>query len=151
MCGAMAEDDEYLPSTWDWVRDQVDTYERSGGTDGTTLFDTGLPVVVLTMRGRLTGKIRKAPVMRVEHEGQYAVVASKGGDPEHPGWYWNLKADPDHVELQDGPSRFAVTVRELEGEERAQWWRRAVEAYPPYEEYQAATKRLIPVLVARRA
>jgi F420H(2)-dependent quinone reductase len=143
-------DDEYLPSAWDWVRDQVETYESSGGTKGTTLFDTGLPVVVLTMRGRQTGKIRKAPVMRVEEGGQYAIVASKGGDPKHPGWYYNLLADPDEVELQDGPERFAVSVREVEGDEREAWWERAVAAYPPYDEYQAATKRRIPVLVANR-
>ncbi len=146
-------DDDYLPSTWDWVRDQVELYESSGGTEGLTLMDTGLPVVVLTMRGHKSGKTRKAPVMRVEHDGEYAIVASKGGDPHNPGWYWNLRARPDEVELQDGPKRFAVTVRELEGEgdERRQWWERAVAAYPPYEEYQAATERLIPVFVASRA
>lgn len=143
-------DEEYLPSTWDWVREQVETYERSGGTEATTLFDTGLPVVVLTMRGRRTGKVRKAPVMRVEHDGEYAIVASKGGDPRHPDWYWNLRADHEHVELQDGPDRFAVAVREVDGEERDGWWQRAVEAYPPYAEYQQATARRIPVLVARR-
>lgn len=144
-------DGEYAPSTWDWVREQVERYEASGGTEATTLFDTGLPVVVLTMRGRRSGKIRKAPVMRVEHEGRYAVVASKGGDPHHPSWYWNLVADPDHVELQDGPERFPVTLEELDGEERDEWWTRAVAAYPPYAEYQAATARRIPVLVATRA
>ena len=142
---------EYEPSQWDWFRDQVDLYERSGGTEGTTLMDTGLPVVVVTMRGHRSGKIRKAPVMRVEHDGQYAVVASKGGDPKHPDWYWNLKANPDEVTLQDGPEVLEVTVRELdEGDERDQWWERAVEAYPPYAEYQEATERRIPVFVATR-
>jgi F420H(2)-dependent quinone reductase len=147
--GSPVEDDEeYLPSAWDWVRDQVETYESSGGTEGTTLFDTGMPVVVLTMRGKRTGKIRKAPVMRVEHDGSYGVVASKGGDPKHPSWYFNLLADPDDVVLQDGNERFDVTVREVEGDERSLWWERAVAAYPPYDEYQAATDRRIPVLVA---
>lgn len=141
---------EYLPSAWDWVREQVDLYESSGGLQGTTLLDTGLPVIILTMRGRRSGKVRKAPVMRVEHDGQYAIVASKGGDPMNPGWYWNLVADPDHVEIQDGPERFEVTLREVGGEERRAWWDRAVAAYPPYAEYQAATERTIPVLVATR-
>jgi deazaflavin-dependent oxidoreductase (nitroreductase family) len=146
----MDTDSEYVPSAWDWVREQVETYERSGGREATTLFDTGMPVVILTMRGRRSEKIRKAPVMRVEHDGEYAIVASKGGDPKDPDWYANLKADPYHVRLQDGPDIFDVMVRELDGEEREQWWRRAVEAYPPYAEYQANTKRRIPVLVATR-
>lgn len=144
-------DDEYLPSTWDWVREQVATYERSGGREATTFLDTGLPVVVLTMRGARTGTLRKAPVMRVEHAGEYAIVASKGGDPNHPAWYANLLAHPEEVRLQDGPDRFAVRVRELDGEERRTWWERAVAAYPPYEEYQAATARRIPVLLATKA
>jgi deazaflavin-dependent oxidoreductase (nitroreductase family) len=145
-----AGDGDYLPSEWDWVRDQVEQYERSGGTEATTFLDTGLPVVIVTMRGRRSGKVRKAPVMRVEDGGEYAIVASKGGDPKHPGWYWNLLAHPDDVELQDGPERFAVTVREVEGAERERWWERAVAAYPPYAEYQSATPRRIPVLVATR-
>jgi deazaflavin-dependent oxidoreductase (nitroreductase family) len=143
----MTPDGDYEPSQWDWVRDQVDLYERSGGTEGTTFLDTGLPVVIVTMRGRHSGKLRKAPVMRVEHDGQYAIVASKGGDPKHPGWYWNLAAHPDDVTLQDGPELRAVSVREVEGDERARWWARAVEAYPPYAEYQEATARRIPVFV----
>lgn len=146
----MALEGEYAPSGWDWVRNQVETYESSGGREGTTFLDTGLAVVIVTMRGARSGKIRKSPVMRVEHDGQYAMVASKGGDPNHPGWYHNLKAHPEEVRIQDGPDAFDVTVREAEGEERRQWWDRAVAAYPPYEEYQAATKRLIPVLVATR-
>jgi len=145
---AMSLDGEYEPSSWDWVRQQVATYEGSAGIEGTTLLDSGLPVVIVTMRGRQSGKIRKAPVMRVEHDGRYAIVASKGGDPHHPGWYHNLRADPEHVRLQDGPQVFDVTVRELDGEERREWWDRAVAAYPPYAEYQAATERRIPVLLA---
>ena len=141
-------DGEYEPSTWDWVRQQVATYESSGGTEGTTLLGTGLPVVVVTMRGHRSGKVRKAPVMRVEHGGRYGIVASKGGDPKHPSWYLNLRADPYHVQLQDGPHLFDVVVRELDGEERREWWDRAVAAYPPYAEYQAATERRIPVLLA---
>jgi deazaflavin-dependent oxidoreductase (nitroreductase family) len=109
---------DYEPSQWDWVRNQVDLYERSGGTEGTTLFDTGLPVIIVTMRGNRTRKVRKAPVMRVEHDGQYAIVASKGGDPKNPDWYYNLTAHPDEVRIQDGPEIFDVTVREVEGEER---------------------------------
>ncbi len=146
----MALSGEYEPSEWDWVRDQVDAYERSGGRQANTLGDTGLPVIVVTMRGARSGKIRKAPVMRVEHDGRYAIVASKGGAPEHPGWYHNLKAHPDEVRIQDGPDVFDVTVREVDGDERQQWWERAVAAYPPYAEYQAHTQRRIPVLVATR-
>lgn len=146
----MSADNDYEPSQWDWVRDQVETYERSGGLEGTTLLDTGLPVIVITMRGSHTGKIRKAPVMRVEHGGEYAIVASKGGDPRNPGWYSNLKAHPDEVRIQDGPNVFDVAVRELEGQERDVWWERAVAAYPPYAEYQTNTERLIPVFVATR-
>jgi F420H(2)-dependent quinone reductase len=144
----MALEDEYEPSSWDWVREQVEIYERSGGRDGTTFMDTGLPVIVVTMRGNLSGKIRKAPVMRVEHGGRYVLIASKGGDPKNPGWYWNLKAHPDEIRIQDGASVFDVTVRELEGDERDEWWKRAVAAYPPYDEYQANTARRIPVLLA---
>lgn len=146
----MALEGEYAPSTWDWVREQVETYEGSGGLEGTTLLDTGLPVIIVTMRGHRSGKIRKAPVMRVEHQGRYAIVASKGGDPKSPSWYFNLKANPDDVRIQDGPDVFDVTVEELEGPERDEWWQRAVAAYPSYEEYQANTERRIPVLLATR-
>ncbi|MFI9160898.1 nitroreductase family deazaflavin-dependent oxidoreductase [Kitasatospora aureofaciens] len=137
---------EYEPSPAQWVREQVELYESSGGTQGTTLRDTGLPVVIVTMRGAKSGKIRKVPLMRVEHEGRYAAVASKGGFPHHPVWYSNLKADP-HVDLQDGPERRAMTARELTGEEKDQWWQRAVAAYPPYAEYQEKAHRVIPVFV----
>ncbi|MFJ8621892.1 nitroreductase family deazaflavin-dependent oxidoreductase [Kitasatospora sp. NPDC093550] len=137
---------EYAPHPVQWVREQVELYESSGGTRGTTLWDTGLPVVIVTMRGATSGRIRKIPLMRVEHEGRYAAVASNGGSPRHPVWYHNLKADP-RVELQDGPERRGMTARELTGDERLRWWRRAVAAYPPYAEYQEKTERVIPVFV----
>jgi F420H(2)-dependent quinone reductase len=146
----MTLEGDYVPSEWDWVREQVERYESSGGREGTTLLDTGLPVVVVTTRGHKTGKIRKSPVMRVEHDGQYAIVASKGGDPHNPGWYHNIKSNPDEVRLQDGTDVFDVTVKEVEGDERDQWWQRSVAAYPPYREYQANTSRRIPVFVATR-
>jgi len=141
---------EYEPSPARWVRDQVAEYESSGGARANTLGDTGLPVVIVTCRGRGSGKIRKFPVMRVEHGGEYALVASKGGAPDNPTWYGNLKASPREVMLQDGAVPFDVEVREAEGDERAAWWQRAVAAYPSYAEYQARTERRIPVLVARR-
>jgi F420H(2)-dependent quinone reductase len=147
----MSLDGEYAPSTAQWVRDQVELYEGSGGLQGTTLRDTGLPVVIVTSRGNKTGKIRKTPLMRVEHDGQYLLVASQGGAPRHPVWYYNLIADPEHLELQDGPDRFSISVRELEGDERAEWWPRAVAAFPPYAEYQAKTDRTIPVFLATRS
>ncbi|MEU7746739.1 nitroreductase family deazaflavin-dependent oxidoreductase [Nonomuraea sp. NPDC049158] len=137
---------EYEPSTAQWVREQVELYESSGGTKGTTLMDTGLPVVVLTNLGAQSGKIRKTPLMRVEHEGRYAVVASQGGAPKHPVWYFNLKAEP-RVELQDGPVKQDMRAREVTGTERAEWWQRAVAAYPPYADYQEKTDREIPVFV----
>jgi F420H(2)-dependent quinone reductase len=141
---------EYEPSPSEWVRQQVETYERSGGQEGHTFLDTGLPVVIVTNRGTKSGKVRKMPLMRVENGGQYALVASKGGAPEHPVWYYNLKSHPDEVTIQDGPEPFDVTVREVEGPERDAWWERAVAAYPPYAEYQEKTSRQIPVFVATR-
>jgi deazaflavin-dependent oxidoreductase (nitroreductase family) len=129
----------------------VAEYEASSGVLANTLRDTGLPIVIFTTRGNRSGKVRKTPVMRVEHDGEYALVASKGGAPTHPVWYYNLLANPDDVMLQDGPEPFDVVVRPVSGEERALWWDRAVEAYPPYAEYQLKTEREIPVLVARRA
>jgi F420H(2)-dependent quinone reductase len=146
----MSLDGEYEPSTAQWVRDQVELYEGSGGQQGTTLRDTGLPVVIVTSKGNKTGKIRKTPLMRVEHGGQYLLVASQGGAPKHPVWYYNLTADPGNVLLQDGPDRFPVKVRELEGDERAEWWPRAVAAFPPYAEYQKKTDRTIPVFLATK-
>jgi deazaflavin-dependent oxidoreductase (nitroreductase family) len=145
----MANDD-YEPSPWEWVRNQVDTYERSSGTEGTTLLDTGMPVVIVTHRGNRTGKVRKSPVMRVEHDGEYAVVGSMGGAPRHPVWVFNLRANPKDVRLQDGADAFDVDIRELDGDERQQWWDRAVAAYPPYQEYQEKTTRKIPVFLATR-
>ena len=142
---------EYEPSPSKWVRDQVEEYESSGGQRANTLRDTGLPVVIVTTRGNKSGKIRKTPLMRVAHDGEYLLVASKGGAPQHPVWYYNLKADPKAVTVQDGPEPFAAEVRELDGDERAQWWERAVAAYPPYAEYQTKTSRLIPVFVLEPA
>ena len=146
----MALDGEYEPSPWDWVREQVERYEATGGREANTLRDTGLPVVIFTMRGAKSGKIRKIALMRVEHEGAYAMVASQGGAPAHPSWYHNLKAYPDQLTVQDGPEPFDAVARELEGAERQEWWDRAVAAYPPYAEYQTRTDRLIPVLLAER-
>jgi deazaflavin-dependent oxidoreductase (nitroreductase family) len=139
---------EYVPSSQPWVRDQVEAYERSGGREANTLRDTGLPIIVVAMRGRHTGKIRKIGLMRVEHDGEYALVASRGGAPEHPEWYHNLLAHPDEVTVQDGPEPFDVTVREVHGAERDAWWERSVAAFPTYAQYQAKTERRIPVLVA---
>jgi len=141
----------YEPSPWDWVREQVDAYERSDGCEAGTLWDTGLPVIVVTTRGNKTGKIRKHALMRVEHDGEYALIASMGGAPNNPVWYYNLKADPDAVTIQDGADRFDAHVRELSGDERKTWWERAVAAYPDYEVYQQATTRIIPVFVATRS
>nr|WP_323747673.1 nitroreductase family deazaflavin-dependent oxidoreductase [Catenulispora rubra] len=143
---AMPLEGEYEPSPAQWVREQVELYESSDGTQGGTLWDTGLPIVVLTTRGAKTGKIRKIPLMRVEHEGRYAAVASKGGFPQHPVWYFNVTSDP-HVELQDGAARLEMTAREITGDEKAEWWERAVAAYPAYAEYQEKTDRVIPVFV----
>ncbi len=142
---------EYVPSTMDWVAEQVEAYERSGGTEANTLMDTGIPIIVLTTRGAKSGAVRKLGLMRVEHDGEYAVIASYGGAPQNPSWYWNILAHPDEVYLQDGPEPFRVTVREVTGEERDLWWERSVAAYPPYAEYQASTDRVIPVLVASPA
>ena len=134
----------YVPSPTEWVRDQVELYESSGGTQGTTL--RGLPVILLITKGAKSGNIRKSPLMRVEHDGSYAVVASKGGAPENPVWYYNVVANPD-VELQDGPSKWDMVAREVTGDEKKVWWDRAVAAYPDYAEYQKKTDRPIPVFV----
>jgi deazaflavin-dependent oxidoreductase (nitroreductase family) len=141
---------EYKPSTWKWVADQVELYERTGGREGNTLRDTGLPVIIVTTRGAKSGAVRKMALMRVEHEGEYALVGSMGGAPKHPVWYHNLVADPTNVTVQDGPEPFAVTVREVDGDERVAWWERAVAAFPTYADYQARTDRKIPVLIATR-
>jgi F420H(2)-dependent quinone reductase len=135
---------EYEPSAASWARDQVDLYERSGGTEGTEM--GGRPVIILTSVGAKTGKIRKTPLMRVEHDGDYAVVASLGGAPSNPVWYYNLTSNP-HVELQDGPVRKDYQAREIQGSERETWWERAVATWPDYAEYQKKTSRTIPVFV----
>jgi F420H(2)-dependent quinone reductase len=141
---------EYEPSPWEWVSEQVETYERTGGREANTLRDTGLPIIVVTTLGNKTRRVRKTPLMRVEHNGEYALVASMGGAPKHPVWYFNVKAHPDDVVVQDGPEPFPADIRELTGDERAEWWKRAVAAYPPYAEYQERTERTIPVFVATR-
>ncbi|MFB7308180.1 nitroreductase family deazaflavin-dependent oxidoreductase [Streptomyces sp. NBC_01724] len=139
---------EYEPSPEQWVRDQVELFESSGGTEGTTM--RGMPVIILTTRGAKSGKIRKTPLMRVEHDGAYAVVASLGGAPRHPVWYHNITADP-RVELQDGSVRQDMNAREVTGDEKRVWWERAVEAFPDYADYQEKTDRQIPVLVLEPA
>jgi deazaflavin-dependent oxidoreductase (nitroreductase family) len=141
---------EYAPSPRQWVRDQVDAYERSGGEQANTLRETGLPVIVVTMRGNKTGTVRKIALMRVAQNDEYALVASMGGAPKHPVWYYNLHANPDEVTVQDGSEPFEAQVREVTGDERAVWWERAVAAYPPYAAYQQRTERQIPVFVASR-
>jgi deazaflavin-dependent oxidoreductase (nitroreductase family) len=141
----MAITGEYAPSPTGWVREQVERYEGSGGTDGLTV-PSGQPVIILTTVGAKTGKVRKTPLMRVEHDGRYAAVASLGGAPKHPVWYWNVKANP-RVELQDGPVKKEYEARELSGEEKSLWWKRAVEAWPDYANYQTKTDRVIPVFV----
>ena len=141
---------EYEPSPAQWVRDQVEEYEASGGTKANTLRDSGIPIIIFTTLGNKSGKVRKVAVMRVEHDGEYALVASKGGAPTHPVWYYNLVANPDHVAIQDGPAPFDVVVREVSGDEKAAWWERAVAVYPPYAENQTKTDREIPVLIAKR-
>ena len=135
---------EYEPSTSDWARENAEKYMESGGTEGTEL--KGRPVILLTTVGAKSGKIRKTPLMRVEHDGEYAVVASLGGAPKHPVWYFNIKKNP-RVELQDGTVTKEYDSREVLGDEKAVWWERAVEAWPDYAEYQSKTDRQIPVFV----
>jgi F420H(2)-dependent quinone reductase len=138
---------EYAPSTADWARQQAEKIEASGGTEATSLH--GMRVVVLTSVGARSGKLRKTALMRVEHAGEYAVVGSLGGAPKHPVWVYNLRKSP-HVELQDGPEKHDYLAREVDGDERALWWARAVEAFPHYAEYQRKTDRIIPVFVLTR-
>jgi len=139
---------EYEPSAWKFAADQVALYEATGGAEGATL--QGKPTVILTTRGRRSGKVRKTPLMRVEHDGVYAIVASMGGAPKHPVWYLNVIASP-LVTLRDGAAVYEMRAREVHGEEKARWWARAVAAWPPYEEYQAKTDREIPVVVLEPA
>jgi deazaflavin-dependent oxidoreductase (nitroreductase family) len=146
----MPLDGKYEPSPEKWVRDQVELYERTGGREGNTLMDRGLPVVLFSTRGAKSGKVRKNPLMRVEHNGAYAMVASKGGAPEHPTWYYNVKAHPDQVTVQDGPEPWDGAAREVTGAEKAEWWERAVAAFPDYADYQRKTDREIPLFVVER-
>ncbi|KQS60093.1 nitroreductase [Geodermatophilus sp. Leaf369] len=138
---------EYEPSPEKWVRDQVETYERTGGREANTLPNRPEPVVVFTTRGAKSGKVRKNPLMKVEHDGVYAMVASQGGAPKHPTWYFNLKAHPDQVTVQDGEQVWDGQAREISGEEKAVWWERAVAAFPDYADYQRKTDREIPVVL----
>ena len=138
----------YVPSTSAWVREQVEQYERTGGKEGGTLLDTGIPVVIVAMRGAKSGSVRKIALMRVEHDGEYLLVASKGGAATNPDWYANLLANPREVTVQDGPEPHWVEVREIDGAEYDEWWQRAVAVFPPYVEYREKTSRRIPLLVA---
>jgi deazaflavin-dependent oxidoreductase (nitroreductase family) len=142
---------KYEPSPQQWVRDQVDLYERTGGREGNTLLDRGLPVVIFSTRGARSGNVRKQPLMRVEHEGAYAMVGSQGGAPTDPAWVANLRKYPDQVTVQDGSEPWDGVAREVTGEEKAQWWERAVAAFPDYADYQQRTDREIPVFVVERA
>jgi deazaflavin-dependent oxidoreductase (nitroreductase family) len=141
---------EYEPSPRQWVRDQVERYEATGGREANTLLDTGLPIVVFSTRGVKSGKVRKQPLMRVEHDGAYLMVGSVGGSPKDPDWVANVRAAPDQVTVQDGPEPWDGVARELTGEEKAEWWERAVAAYPPYADYQRRTDREIPVFLVER-
>jgi F420H(2)-dependent quinone reductase len=145
----MANTADYEPSALGWVRDQVAEYEASGGQRANTLRDTGIPIIVVTMRGHSSGKVRKIGLMRVEHDGEYALIASYGGRADNPVWFNNLVADP-HVMIQDGVEPHAYEVREVFGQERDEWFRRGVAVFPNYADYQARTERVIPVFVARR-
>ena len=138
---------EYEPSPSAWVRDQIEEYEASGGTRANTLRQTGIPVIVVSMRGRKSGKVRKIALMRVEHEGCYAIVASIGGAPTNPQWYANLLADPN-ISIQDGAVAHDFVAREISGDEKATWWQRGVDVFANYAEYQSKTDREIPVLIA---
>jgi deazaflavin-dependent oxidoreductase (nitroreductase family) len=140
----MPIDGEYEPSPWKFAADQVELYERTGGAEGNTL--QGKPVIILTTKGRKSGKVRKTPLMRVEDGGRYAVIASLGGAPKHPVWYLNL-VESSEVTLQDGPRVMELRAREAQGDERERWWKRAAEAWPAYDEYQQKTDRKIPVIV----
>lgn len=141
---------EYEPSRWDWVREQVERYEATGGREANTLRDTGMPIIIIATRGAKTGKVRKQGLMKVEQDGVYALVGSQGGAPTDPGWVHNLRAAPDQVTVQDGPEPWDGVVREISGEEKRVWWDRSVAAYPPYAEYQQKTDREIPVFLFER-
>ena len=142
---------EYEPSTRSWVREQVERYEATDGREANTQRDTGLPIAIFWTRGAKSGKVRKNGLMRVEHEGAYAMVGSQGGAPRDPAWVANLRTHPDQVTVQDGPDPWDGVAREVTGEEKRQWWERAVAVYPSYAEYQQKTDREIPVFVVERA
>ncbi len=141
---------EYEPSPQQWVRDQVERYEATGGREANTLRDTGLPIVVFSTRGVKSGKVRKQPLMLVEHDGAYLMVGSVGGAPTDPAWVANVRAAPDQVTVQDGPEPWDGVARELTGEEKAEWWQRAVAAYPSYADYQRRTDRELPLFLVER-
>jgi deazaflavin-dependent oxidoreductase (nitroreductase family) len=141
---------EYEPSPQQWVRDQVELYERTGGREGGTLRDTGLPVVVFSTRGAKSGKVRKQPLMKVEHDGAYLMVGSQGGAPTDPAWVANVRKAPDQMTVQDGPEPWDGVARELSGDERDEWWERAVAAFPNYADYQKKTDRQIPIFLVER-
>ena len=139
---------EYIPPTLDWVRKQVEVYEGSGGTKGTTLLETGMPCIIVTHQGNKTGGIRKIPLMRVEVDGNYVLIGSMGGQPKNPAWVYNLRAHPD-VEIRDKTVVMPMRVREVTDDaERERLWRASAQTYPPYDEYQAKTSRKIPVFLA---
>ena len=140
----MSIEGEYIPNKWQVAADQVALFERTQGREGNLM--QGMPIIVITMRGNKSGAVRKVPLMRVEHDGKYAAVASLGGAPKHPVWYYNIVANPD-VTLQDGATIHELRAREVTGDEKAEWWKRAVAAYPPYADYQARTERTIPLFV----
>jgi len=141
---------DYEPSAQQWVRDQVERYEATGGREANTLRDTGLPIAIFWTRGASSGKVRKNALMRVEHDGAYLMVGSRGGAPTDPAWVSNVRKAPDQVTVQDGPEPWDGVARELSGDERETWWKRAVEAYPSYADYQKRTDRLIPVFLVER-
>ena len=139
---------EYIPPAMDWVREQVELYEGSGGTEGNTLRDTGMPCIIVTHVGNKTGALRKIPLMRVKVDNSYVLIGSSGGSPKNPGWVYNLRANPD-VEMRDKTEVFKMRVREVtDDQERKRLWDASVKAYPPYNEYQAKTSRKIPVFIA---
>jgi F420H(2)-dependent quinone reductase len=140
----------YEPSSAQWVRDQVERYEATGGREANTLRDTGLPIAIFWTRGAQSGKVRKNALMRVEHDGRYLMVGSQGGAPKDPAWVSNIRKHPDQVTVQDGPEPWDGVARELTGEEKAVWWERAVAAFPPYADYQRKTDREIPVFLVER-
>lgn len=142
---------DYVPSTSQWVRDQVELYERTAGREGGMLRETGIPVIIVSMRGAKSGTVRKIALMRVEHQGEYALVASKGGAPDNPDWYYNLVSHPTEVTVQDGPEPFFVDVRLVDGAEYDAWWARSVAVFAPYAQYKEKTSRRIPLFVATPA